>query len=188
MTFIHTPADSAPVWPYDLTQLRTDNPNVSFPAAPTADDLAPFEVFEVADTDPPAYDPRTQRLEESQPEQVDGAWVQRWAVRDATAEEIAAYDAANQPPPDWARFKRVALGSDTLNTILVAAYQSVPVAAGALAPALLRAEGGDVADFAAAWAAITRAVDVPAEVIGGFAGVARACSLPQEFIDALSPN
>jgi hypothetical protein len=188
MTLIHAPADSAPVWPYDLADLRRDNPNVSFSISPTLDDLAPFGVFEVVSAEPPPCDLRSQRLEEAQPELNDGVWAQRWTVRDATAEEVADYDAANQPPPDWARFKRVALGSDTLNAILATAYQSVPVAAGALASALLRAESGDCADFAAAWSAITRAVPVSSEVAAGFAGVARACSLPSEFVAALQPS
>jgi hypothetical protein len=93
-----------------------------------------------------------------------------------------------EPPADWARFKRIALNSDTLNQIIATAYGSVPVAAGALASALLRAESGDVSDFADAWRKITRAVDVPAEVIAGFVGVATACQLPADFVAALSPN
>jgi len=87
---------------------------------------------------------------------------------------------------DWARFKRIALNSDTLNQIIAAAYDSAPVAAGALASALLRAESGDVTDFADAWKKITRAVSVPAEVTTGFVGVAQACQLPADFVAALS--
>jgi hypothetical protein len=93
-----------------------------------------------------------------------------------------------EPMPDWARFKRIALNSDTLNRIIASAYESAPVAAGALASALLRAESGDVSDFADAWKKITRAVDVPAEVITGFVGVATACQLPPDFVAALSPD
>jgi hypothetical protein len=89
---------------------------------------------------------------------------------------------------DWARFKKIALNSDTLNQIIAAAYESAPVAAGALASALLRAESGDVSDFADAWKKITRAVQVPAEVTTGFVGVAQACQLPADFVAALSPN
>jgi len=89
---------------------------------------------------------------------------------------------------DWARFKRIALNSDTLNQIIAAAYDSAPVAAGALASALLRAESGDVSDFADAWKKIARAVSVPAEVTTGFVGVAQACQLPADFVAALSPN
>ena len=86
---------------------------------------------------------------------------------------------------DWPRFKRIALNSDTLNQIIASAYESAPVAAGALASALLRAESGDVSDFADAWKKITRAVDVPSEVITGFVGVATACQLPPDFVAAL---
>jgi hypothetical protein len=178
---IHTPANSTIIWPYSLADLRRDNPNVSFSVSPTADDLAPFNVYEVQPTDAPAADSRTKRVEEARPELVDGIWQQRWVKRDATAEEIIT-------TADWARFKRIALNSDTLNQIIATAYDSVPVAAGALASALLRAESGDVSDFADAWRKITRAVDVPAEVITGFVGVATACQLPADFVAALSPN
>ena len=102
--------------------------------------------------------------------------------------DLSAWSLLVPPPTDWPRFKRIALGSDSLNSILVAAYQSVPVAAGALAPALMRAESGDHADFAAAWAAINRAVAVPPEVVAGFVAVAQACNLPPEFVAALQPS
>ena len=94
-----------------------------------------------------------------------------------------------EPTPDWPRFKRIAMASDTLNSILAGAYAYgvAPVAAGALAPALLQAETGAVADFAAAWATIVRTVAVPPEVVAGFVGAAEACNLPDEFVAALQP-
>lgn len=91
------------------------------------------------------------------------------------------------PTPDWATFKATALNSATLNQILAAAYQACPVAAGALAPALLRAEGNCSGDFAAAWATICAAVPVPLEVIAGFQQVAVACHLPEAFVEVLQP-
>jgi len=98
---------------------------------------------------------------------------------------LECLEIVNDTTADWARFKRIALNSDTLNQIIATAYESAPVAAGALASALLRAESGDVSDFADAWKKITRAVDVPAEVITGFVGVAQACQLPPDFVAAL---
>lgn len=91
------------------------------------------------------------------------------------------------PQPDWPTFKATALGSATLNQILAAAYQSAPVAAGALTPALLRAEQGDAADFSTAWTAICAAVPVPEEVIAGFTAVATSCNLPVGFVQSLTP-
>lgn len=97
------------------------------------------------------------------------------------------------PPPilpeaNWAQFKDVALNSSTLKSIMLQAYEVSPVAAGALAAALLRAEQGDYADFAASWNTITQAVIVSPEAIAGFVGVAQTCNLPAEFIAAFEPS
>jgi len=186
--FIHTPALAAAVWPYSLADLRRDNPNVSFSVSPTADDLASFDVYEVQPTDQPTSNTRTTRLEEDHPELMDGMWQQRWTVRDASAEEIAAYDEANKPAPDWAAFKSAAQDSDTLKGILLQAFPKNPVASLALVPALERAEMNGSEDFAARWSAVCSAAKVPTEVIEGFQAVAEACHLPAKFIAALSPN
>jgi hypothetical protein len=91
------------------------------------------------------------------------------------------------PSPDWTQFKATALGSVSLNLVMADAYQSAPVAAGALAAALLRAEQGEPQDFATTWAAIGQAVTVPPEAVAGFIGVAQACNLPTDFMAALAP-
>lgn len=127
----------------------------------------------------PEHDPTTHRLEPTEAIDLQALTVTRdWQLAELPPPP---------PTPDWAAFKTVALNSATLNQILAAAYQSAPVAAGALAPALLRAEGNGSDDFAAAWRAICAAVPVPPEVIAGFQQVAKSCDLPQHFIDALSP-
>ena len=126
----------------------------------------------------PPYDPATEVLQPCAPYLLDGD----------VFDTIAAPIPPPPPAPDWALFKRIALGSDSLNAILADAYQAAPVAAGALAPALLRCESGDANDFAASWAAIGRAVAVPAEVVTTFVAVATACHLPEEFVAALQPR
>ena len=105
-----------------------------------------------------------------------------------TIEELAAYDIARRPGPDWATFKSTALNDTTLNAIVAGAIPAAPLAALSLAPALLRAESQGPADFAAAWSAICAAVAVPAEVIAGFQQVATAYNLPEEFVGALYPS
>jgi hypothetical protein len=126
-------------------------------------------------------------------------------IREIPAELYAAWQAAGNPKasawepwevtppppppsPDWTQFKATALGSVSLNSIMADAYQSVPVAAGALAAALLRAEQGEHQDFAITWAAIGQAVTVPPEAAAGFVGVATACNLPADFVAALQPS
>lgn len=94
----------------------------------------------------------------------------------------------SEPQPDWATFKTQAIESVALNTILLEAYSSAPVAAGALASALLRAEQGNIADFCSTWAAICAAVPSSLTSIPGFQQVASACNLPLEFINSLDPS
>ena len=187
MTLIHPPPDSAPIWPYSLADLRRDNPNVSFSVSPTADDLAPFDVYEVQPTDAPATNPRTERVEESHPELVDGIWQQRWTVRDASPEEIAAYDEANRPAPDWGSFKRLALTHSGLNAAMAAALPLAPAAALALPAALMRAEQGTTADFAGCWQAVCAAASPAPEIIEELVAAAQAANLPAEFVGALQP-
>jgi hypothetical protein len=126
-------------------------------------------------------------------------------IREIPAELYAAWQAAGNPKasawepwevtppppppsPDWTQFKATALGSVSLNSVMADAYQSAPVAAGALAAALLRAEQGEPQDFATTWAAIGQAVTVPPEAVAGFVGVAQACNLPADFVAALEPQ
>jgi hypothetical protein len=175
-------------YPASLWQVRQANPNVSFPADPTDEDLEPFGYANVQPTEQPSYNQRTKRLEEATPEAGDdGVYRQQWKVRAATKKEIAEYDLAFRPDPDWSSFKTTALGSTALNAILSEALQVVPVAASSLSPALLRVESYGPQDFAAAWATICASVPVSAEIIAEFQQVAEACNLPSEFVLSLQP-
>ena len=83
-------------YPCNLYQVRQANPNVSFPATPTDEDLQPFGYVNVHPTPQPIYDQRTERIEEATPEpDADGSYRQKWAARPATADETAAYDIAH---------------------------------------------------------------------------------------------
>jgi hypothetical protein len=77
-------------YPYTGTDLRRDNPGVSFPAGVLSDaTLAQWGVLPVADTAPPAHDPNSQRVEQATPELVAGQWVQRWRIVALTPAEVA---------------------------------------------------------------------------------------------------
>ena len=75
-------------WPYDLGQLRRDNPNVSFSNYPSEEDLAPFNCYPVLPSEIPVYDQRTEQVEQTYPEQVDGTWYQAWRINSLSTEEI----------------------------------------------------------------------------------------------------
>lgn len=185
MTLYIRATDAIIQYPYPLARLRLDYPNVSFASSPTPEDLALYNIYPVLATKQPEHDARNERPLEVDPELTPEGWRQAWTIRPATPEEQADYDAANRPGPDWTRFKATAIRSSALNGLMAQAYPVVPVAAGALAPALMLAERGDPTDFLAAWSAIRAAVAVPADVVEGFALVAASCNLPESFINTL---
>lgn len=74
--------DGSPV-EYTLAQLRTDNPNVSFPKFPSNDLLASYSVYPVVDASKPDNDIVTQ----GPIVEINGVWTQTYTGRDLTAEE-----------------------------------------------------------------------------------------------------
>lgn len=184
-------------WPYSLAQLRTDEPQLSLSADPHDGELAALAelgilVARVQPTPRPG-DTREQRAEESFPEQDGATWRQAWTLRDATADEIAAWDAAHVPPPDWATFRGALLISDAVAGVMAAArLAGCEPGVTALPVALEKAAIGDVSEFAACWALVAAAGNASAEMLAELASLATSCSLPTEFIAALqttaSPN
>jgi len=85
--------DAVTTYPYSFGQLKSDNPQTSFPASPSAELLEPYGVYEVAQAERPTYDPATERVEEGTPALVAGVWTQAWNVIALTAEEIAQQQA-----------------------------------------------------------------------------------------------
>jgi hypothetical protein len=75
-------------YPYSIGLLRKNNPQTSFPANPSNERLAEWNVFPVQPTDRPEVD-YTKNVNEATPTQQDGKWVQVWDVTNATAEEIS---------------------------------------------------------------------------------------------------
>lgn len=109
---------------------------------------------------------------------------------DPAAEQLqwadGAYSVVPLPPPppqpDWTRFKAHVLTNPDINAALATALTTVPAAATALAPTLLRAEQGDVTDFTAAWAAVMQAAPLAPEVLTELVDLARECELPEVFV------
>jgi len=111
-------------WPCTPANLRAQEPHLSLSAELPDHELATLAevgvyVARVRPTEPPVVDPRTKKVEEVipiwGPVEVGGpsAWLQQWAVRDATEDEIAAHDAANTPPPDYVGFFNALMTSVT---------------------------------------------------------------------------
>lgn len=84
---------SVDTYPYNVGQLRRDNPNTSFPKQIPSEMLESYGVYTVVYTDMPSIDDRTQKTEqEVTPTLVDGSWTVGWTTTDKTAEETQQWD------------------------------------------------------------------------------------------------
>lgn len=83
-------------YPYNLAQLKQDNPNVSFPSSPSAQTLNDFGMHIVVAKGQPEHDRLTQVANELTPafNEVKAQWEQQWEVVDLDAESAAANQAA----------------------------------------------------------------------------------------------
>ena len=76
-------------WPYSLDDLRSDNPNVSFPAEIPDELLEDFGVYPVVPAVWPSYDAATHKRVEMNPEILNGWWIQQWSIVELTLAEKA---------------------------------------------------------------------------------------------------
>ena len=84
---------SVDTYPYNVGQLRRDNPNTSFPKQIPDEMLASYGVHPVVRAGFPAIDGRTQKaVQEDEPTLVDGAWTLAWSVSSKTSEETQEWD------------------------------------------------------------------------------------------------
>lgn len=74
-------------YPYSIGDLRKDNKNVSFPANPSNETLAEWNVYPVVSTAEPSYDMATQRLVWGTPVLTNGQWTHAWQTVALSAEE-----------------------------------------------------------------------------------------------------
>jgi hypothetical protein len=203
--------NNIPQYPYSVKQFRADEPQLSISSDPHPGELAtyatldpPILVCAVTLVEPPTINTRTQRLLPVEAEFVDGAWRQTWPVRDATEQEIADYDAANAPPPDWPGFQTQLLQSEAFAAARIAARQileaELPTAEGVRLQRLLRAatalsdigavvlaaaSQNDPSLFIGAWLILRQANLVSPEVAAGMAQIATDYHLPADLIRSL---
>jgi hypothetical protein len=81
--------DTVQKFPYTLSELRFDNPNVSFPSELSDDLLAQWNVHPVREKTAPTFDFATQNCRMINPALLNGQWTQQWEVTPATSSEIA---------------------------------------------------------------------------------------------------
>lgn len=78
-------------YPYSAGELKQDNPQTSYPSPLTDEVLARNGVVVVAATSAPTHNEGTHGVREVAPEQVGGAWQQKWETY-----ALSAQDAANK--------------------------------------------------------------------------------------------
>ena len=90
MSYVKITNGAVDVYPYTVTQLRRDNPNVSFPSQITHKIMRRYGMYPVTTEDLPDYDPLTQKIvTATTPTDVNG-WVLTQTVVDMTDDEVAA--------------------------------------------------------------------------------------------------
>jgi len=80
-------------YPYNVGQLRRDNPNTSFPKQIPDEMLAAYDVYPVTVDAQPSYDDRTQTVaQNATPTGSGSTWTLGWTTTAKTAEETQEYD------------------------------------------------------------------------------------------------
>lgn len=179
-------------YPYSVAQLRTDEPRLSVSLDPHPGELAsyaalepPILLFRVAEVAPPAMNLRTQRLLPVDVELVDNEWRQVWSVRDATEEEIAEYDAANQPSPRWVEFGAAVQANPAINQLIGTALQQVPALGLGLGVGLGKAADGDARVFLSSWSIAKQLNLITPQLVAEVTALAQQFDLPANFVSSL---
>ena len=89
MAYVLAPNQTVQAFPYTISDLKRDNPNVSFPRNPSDSTLANWNVFRVVDRPQPSFDGATQDCNQIDPTFENGEWVTTWQVTNVDADEIA---------------------------------------------------------------------------------------------------
>ena len=74
-------------YPYSVEKLRSDNPETSFPAVMSEEELAAWGVYPVTEEAAPAFNEETEQLEEKTPIFTSGKWISNWIIAELSAKE-----------------------------------------------------------------------------------------------------
>jgi hypothetical protein len=122
--YVFAPNGTVAQYPYSIADLKTANPNVSFPADPTDQTLAEWDVFPVIKSPAPTYDSATQNLNQVYPVLNNEQWLQTWQVSDASAEEITERIRANA---DYLAFWYALMSGTVYDSIREQSMVSLPM-------------------------------------------------------------
>ena len=84
-------------YPYSITDLKKDNPNVSFPKTIPTATLNHYGVADVVIATRPSFNAFTQTIRcENTPELVSGVWTRKWKIINKSQEELDQQKAEEQ--------------------------------------------------------------------------------------------
>jgi hypothetical protein len=122
-------------YPFSLAELRKEFPSVSFPSAPTSEDLAPFDCFIVREAPPPAS---LSKLTHDLVAHVifsNEEWVESWNLEPVSEEEAARRAEVHVKGLDYKGFWKAFIRSNSYSALKAAA--GVDLAANVLATELI---------------------------------------------------
>jgi hypothetical protein len=106
-------------FPYSMGALHVENPDTSFPAAPTAETLEAFGVYKIVEETAPTVDSKTHRQSQSI-QQVNGVWTQVWTLQqlaeDKAAANIRGYRDGLLADSDWTQVADAPVDKDAWAT------------------------------------------------------------------------
>ena len=171
---------STQFYPYTISELRRDYPNVSFPSEVQASDLIGFDAAE-AITDPaPVYDELTEKLEPLAPTLINDVWRVQWQVISLTQQEVAA-----RLPSNWAGFNADILIDNAFNTYFGVVLNNAPAIATSLPAALTQVATQGLETFELVFTAFCQVATVTTQDRQSWANLAVTHNLPTSFVDLL---
>ena len=93
MAYVKVTNGNVDTYPYNVGQLRRDNPNTSFPKQISDSILNSWDVYSVTILDTPSHDMKAQNVvTDSTPTLQEGVWTIGHTIVSKTAEEITEYN------------------------------------------------------------------------------------------------
>jgi hypothetical protein len=92
MQYVKVQNGEVEIYPYAISQLKSENPNTSFPKNITEQMLEEWNIFAVSHSDVPSVDIKTEKIvQASQPVLVEGQWTIIYSAVNKTADEVQEY-------------------------------------------------------------------------------------------------
>jgi hypothetical protein len=86
--FVKIVNNSVAKFPYNIGDLKKENPNVSFPSPITENAFVAFDVYPVTPIAAPEFDSRTHRVIQGV-ELIDGVWTQTWRLQELPEQQAS---------------------------------------------------------------------------------------------------